>query len=429
MTDYPFINCYNPHTVFNRFIGQNVKASCGVCKACLMNRANKMSMLCSLEEQEHRYCYFVNPSYSPEFLPVMRPVPDELGGYRLVSECERLGDSGRVLGYSHYDAGKMSMFLSKCKLDGLIGYVSMRDVQLFLKRLRKNLSKYTDEKIRYYAVSEYGPKTFRPHYHFLFFFDDPKTLAVFLRCVRASWPYGRIVSSLSRGKCSSYVARYVNSSVSLPRLFAYSSCRPFSCHSRFFALGFYKGKRKEIYEDAPESFMSQRRSVGSRVVEFSPWRSLTSYFFPKCKDFNRKSYDELCYTYTVLRPILQTFGEHLTVMDCVYRVMDFYNDFIAGDDGFYPRKRSLSRVFGCRFVDAVEWLFLIVNVGILNFLNRIPVSLMSILISILRVVFTPSFGCLTVFCISAVLTLMTLHAYVMLSIKSLIFISSVITRI
>jgi hypothetical protein len=38
-----------------------------------------------------------------------------------------------------------------------------RDLQLFFKRLRK---KYT---IRYYAVGEYGSKTYRPHYHIILF--------------------------------------------------------------------------------------------------------------------------------------------------------------------------------------------------------------------------------------------------------------------
>lgn len=40
--------------------------------------------------------------------------------------------------------------------------LSVRDVQLFFKRLRK---KFTGRRIRYYLCGEYGPKTFRPHYH------------------------------------------------------------------------------------------------------------------------------------------------------------------------------------------------------------------------------------------------------------------------
>lgn len=41
-----------------------------------------------------------------------------------------------------------------------------RDVQLWLKRVRK-----TNAKVRYFAVGEYGSKTYRPHYHVLLFGD------------------------------------------------------------------------------------------------------------------------------------------------------------------------------------------------------------------------------------------------------------------
>lgn len=44
-----------------------------------------------------------------------------------------------------------------------------RHVQLFLKRLRKQLHPHT---IRFFAAGEYGSKTFRPHYHLLIFGED-----------------------------------------------------------------------------------------------------------------------------------------------------------------------------------------------------------------------------------------------------------------
>lgn len=43
-----------------------------------------------------------------------------------------------------------------------------RHVQLFLKRLRKQL----EVPIRFFAAGEYGSKTFRPHYHLLVFGED-----------------------------------------------------------------------------------------------------------------------------------------------------------------------------------------------------------------------------------------------------------------
>lgn len=51
---------------------------------------------------------------------------------------------------------------------------SKRDCQLFFKKLRKRLSKFSDNKIRlsYMLVSEYGTTTFRPHYHALLFLKN-----------------------------------------------------------------------------------------------------------------------------------------------------------------------------------------------------------------------------------------------------------------
>ena len=47
-----------------------------------------------------------------------------------------------------------------------VAVVSKRDVQLFMKRLRK---KYEDYKMRYFVTSEYGAKNGRPHYHMILF--------------------------------------------------------------------------------------------------------------------------------------------------------------------------------------------------------------------------------------------------------------------
>jgi len=53
------------------------------------------------------------------------------------------------------------------------GTLVKRDVQLFMKKLRKKLK----HKIRYYYCGEYGEKFARPHYHLILFnhdFDDKK---------------------------------------------------------------------------------------------------------------------------------------------------------------------------------------------------------------------------------------------------------------
>lgn len=47
-------------------------------------------------------------------------------------------------------------------------HLSVRDLQLFIKRLRKAHGK-DGQKIKYYAVGEYGGKSWRPHYHIILF--------------------------------------------------------------------------------------------------------------------------------------------------------------------------------------------------------------------------------------------------------------------
>lgn len=70
--------------------------------------------------------------------------------------------------------------------DGL--NVNKRDVQLFLKRLRKN---FASGELRYYIVSEYGDHTFRPHYHGLLFFrDKPLNEAKLFDIITNSWQNG-----------------------------------------------------------------------------------------------------------------------------------------------------------------------------------------------------------------------------------------------
>lgn len=64
--------------------------------------------------------------------------------------------------------------------------VCKRDIQLFLKRLRKH---FDSKVLRYYIISEYGDHTHRAHYHGLFFF----------KCERKNDIYDIITESWNNG--------------------------------------------------------------------------------------------------------------------------------------------------------------------------------------------------------------------------------------
>lgn len=86
--------------------------------------------------------------------------------------------------------------------------VSKRDVQLFIKRLRKRIDQLGLPKIRYVVVSEYGPKTFRPHYHGILFADFGRSWNIedlFQRC----WRQGRVDVGPLYGGGSAYCSKYL----------------------------------------------------------------------------------------------------------------------------------------------------------------------------------------------------------------------------
>lgn len=71
----------------------------------------------------------------------------------------------------------------------------------YIKRLRKSLGK---NKIRYYAVGEYGEKHNRPHYHLIIFGLGPESEEI-----DEAWKYGIVYKGDVSYKSAQYVAAYV----------------------------------------------------------------------------------------------------------------------------------------------------------------------------------------------------------------------------
>ncbi|WXW90276.1 MAG: replication associated protein [Microviridae sp.] len=97
------------------------------------------------------------------------------------------------------------------------GGVHVRDLQLFMKRLRKAIA---PKKVRYYACGEYGDNFGRPHYHMVLFgfgFPDktiwrksPTGHELYRSALLESlWPYGNCEIGTVTAQSGAYVARYV----------------------------------------------------------------------------------------------------------------------------------------------------------------------------------------------------------------------------
>lgn len=94
------------------------------------------------------------------------------------------------------------------------------DIQKFFKRLRRYLDYNQLPDVRYYAVGEYGSKTYRPHYHaiiFGFFPDDAEIVKYNKKgqhlyssaLLSRLWPNGEILVGRANPQTMFYTAAYV----------------------------------------------------------------------------------------------------------------------------------------------------------------------------------------------------------------------------
>lgn len=275
--------CQHPRTVVNKYTHEPVVVSCGHCPSCILRRSAVQTNLLTTYSAQFRYVYFVTLTYAPSFLPTLEvsvvetctddiadvpcfPNIDDLDagdpntylfGFRSVprsasvklknSTVERTFKDPEISFSYPMKPKELLSILGKVKhnVPNRIPYICNRDLDLFLKRLR---SYYPDEKLRYYAVSEYGPTSFRPHWHLLLFSNSERFSQTVCENVSKAWSYGRCDASLSRGFAAPYVASYVNSFVALPDFYTQMPkvVRPKSFHSIGFTESYLFPRKVQI---------------------------------------------------------------------------------------------------------------------------------------------------------------------------------------
>lgn len=318
-------HCQYRSFVTNRYTGHRIAVDCGQCDYCIHKRAQKASMRVKTAGSAFKYSYFVTLTYDNEHIPLMNCEV-------LYSEYEdTLSISGdKVFGYERHsyipvsdyqpedssllrhifftqvqgtvpfdreikeyvpvkDNWFLSMdairsFIQKTQsvdnsvypaagqygLGNLIPFLNYVDVQNYIKRLRKYLYQVLGsyETLHFYAVGEYGPVHFRPHYHILLFTNSKEVSEVLRQCHDKSWKLGRSDFQVARGGASSYVASYVNSLSAAPLL--YRSCRAFRPRQRA-SLGFFE--KGEIFEEGEDVYHAIEQKIDSvingRVYNFN----------------------------------------------------------------------------------------------------------------------------------------------------------------
>ncbi len=323
---YLLSECLHPCKVFNKYTNEVVYAPCGHCYSCLKNKSNRDTALAMNIASNFKYCYFVWLSYEDSYLPYMElKTIDHLGDTRFNYSFSSINRNLRisvpngkdriiedspfeithsmtsseyqdiiVKSHGRYD------FLRKCVVyprfedcDNRIPYCNTSDCQKFLKRLRFHSKDKYNEEIRFYGVSEYGPRTYRPHWHLLLFFNSDKLASSIQQLVFESWSYGRTTCELSRGSAASYVASYVNSNVCLPSLYVqHKEIRARSFHSKGYANNHVFPTQASIHElDKMSSILldGESISINGETKRIYPSRAYKCTAFPRFSNLVCKS--------------------------------------------------------------------------------------------------------------------------------------------
>lgn len=310
-------HCQHRSFITNRYSGKRIAVDCGQCDYCIHKRVQKASMRVKTAGSAFEHCWFVTLTYDNEHIPLFN-----CEVYN--SEYDDvLSDSGIVHGYENHAYVPVSKFcttdpqrlqhifftqvqgtvpynretgqyepvkdnwfvsidsmrsfiyktqsstpygengeLSRMYGDNLIPFLNYVDVQNYIKRLRKHLKTALGsyETLHFYAVGEYGPVHFRPHYHILLFTNSKKVSEVLRYCHDKSWKLGRSDFQIARGGAASYVASYVNSLSSAPLL--YRSCRAFKPRQRA-SIGFFE--KGEVFEEGEDVYHAIEQKIDSVI--------------------------------------------------------------------------------------------------------------------------------------------------------------------
>lgn len=146
------MQCVNPFMLKE---GENfIPCPCGKCLPCLKRRVSGWSFRLRQQDKVAEKSMFITLTYDTKYVPITN-----------------------------------KGFMTLCK----------RDVQLFLKRLRKA---HNGPAIKYYSVGEYGGKTMRPHYHLIIFNCNETE-------VSNAWRLGEIHFGTVSGASVGYVLKYM----------------------------------------------------------------------------------------------------------------------------------------------------------------------------------------------------------------------------
>lgn len=354
-------SCENPVRIYDKDQRKFIYVPCGKCNCCRNIKKNVWVDRLIQESQCWPYTVFFTLTFDERNLPTFDLLDDDCLCDVQTGECIYLSDVHESRTVSPM---QRKLYIHRRKS---IPYVTVDVVQSFVKRMRyyiNNFTQFTDDKpiLRYFIVSEYGPSTYRPHIHGLFFFQSKIFASRFQEALCKAWKVGSYDWSFVRDSAASYVAGYVNSVQSLPRIYLHPRIRPFIVCSKQPPIGTLQVSDEEVKEIFNDGVV--RRTIHDyKRMSFKDvplWRSLKDRIFPKIRGFDLLSHQERVTLYGVYRcskaesfedflkwcegqfKLWYSLGCHVCENSMVSRLYEFYKlDEVSSSPGNYYSLRNL----------------------------------------------------------------------------------------
>lgn len=305
--------------------------ACGHCSGCLLHSSNLWSQRVSMEIEHSAYTIYFTLTYANKFLPVLyrdlfvdpsvqkfsyfpiwnnvrlAPSIDENG---VVISCNLVRRLDSVYVEDDFFEVPITNYVPQEPFTAsqFVPYASKRDIQLWLKSVRKSLNlrfKNANPTFRYYIVSELGGEKYRPHCHGLIFCEnrewsdylkDYALYACWQMCDKTLFDKYTVYCDSGTSK---YLTEYVSVPADLPGIYKYEATKMFRLVSKSPAIGFRSFEKKEVQEKVSVGDISYDRVIHrlgqSHVLQYP--KSYMSSLFPKCRGFSSMSFDRLLSVY------------------------------------------------------------------------------------------------------------------------------------
>lgn len=244
--------CLAPKRIYNKYSGKYLYLPCRKCDACLQKRASILRHRIESEMEFSACTLFFTLTYSDKNIP-------------MASVCNYKDTFGKDRCKVTYPSGVE--IIHPCRIDKDFPVLFKRDIQLFLKRYRKQIAKeFNNEKIRYYIIGEYSPEKKRPHYHGLIFFKNSFQKSRKAQMLREAWSNGYTDTQYCTSSVVSYVSSYCDLSSNINLSFCDKQNAAFATWSRRPPLGFsHKDDNTILHvhsQSSPEVYEPRKGSFG-----------------------------------------------------------------------------------------------------------------------------------------------------------------------